>query len=71
MKKGIYKHYKGNLYEVLESVYHSETQEKMVLYRPLYGERNLWVRPYDMFFENISLNGKEQARFAYVGETCE
>ncbi len=47
----IYRHFKGNLYYIEDIVYHSETGEKMVLYRALYGERKLWVRPYDMFLE--------------------
>ena len=45
-KKGIYRHYKGNLYELMELATHSETLEKMVVYRALYGERGVWVRPF-------------------------
>jgi len=71
MKKGLYKHYKGNLYDVIESVTHSETEEQMVLYRPLYGEKGLWVRPYAMFFETVVYEGTEVARFLYVGESDE
>lgn len=67
-KKGKYRHFKGNEYEVVELVHHSETQEPMVLYRALYGERGLWVRPLDMFFETIERDGKTQQRFEYIGE---
>ena len=50
---GIYKHYKGNLYLLEDVIYHSETGEKMVAYRALYGDQKLWCRPYDMFFEEV------------------
>ena len=50
---GIYKHFKGDLYIVEGVAYHSETQEKMVLYRALYGNGDLWVRPYQMFLEGV------------------
>lgn len=50
---GIYKHYKGNLYLVEDIIYHSETGEKMVAYRALYGDNRLWCRPYDMFLEEL------------------
>jgi len=68
MKTGIYEHYKGNHYEVIDTVRHSETEELMVLYRALYGDEGLWVRPYTMFFEQVNLNGVTQDRFKYVGE---
>ena len=55
---GIYRHYKGNLYIVLDICYHSETLEKMVVYRALYGDNKLWVRPYDMFFDEVNKNGQ-------------
>ncbi len=55
---GIYKHYKGDLYIVEDIATHSETLEKMVIYRALYGDNKLWVRPYDMFIEEIE--GKSQ-----------
>jgi len=61
---GRYRHYKGGEYEVLGVVRHSETLEPMVLYRALYGERGLWVRPHAMFFETIEVNGIRQPRFA-------
>jgi hypothetical protein len=63
---GRYRHYKGGEYEVLGAVRHSETLEPLVLYRALYGERGLWVRPHDMFFESIEVNGVLQPRFAAV-----
>ena len=56
---GIYKHYKGNLYIVEDIIYHSETGEKMVAYRALYGDNNLWARPYDMFFDEVNKNGQK------------
>ena len=60
---GLYRHYKGNLYEVIDTVRHSETLEPMTLYRALYGERGLWVRPAAMFSEMVLVDGKPQARF--------
>lgn len=57
--KGIYKHYKGNLYLVEDVCYHSETTEKMVLYRALYEDTKLWCRPYDMFLEEVNKNGQK------------
>jgi hypothetical protein len=65
-RTGRYRHYKGGEYEVLSVVRHSETLEPMVLYRALYGERGLWVRPHSMFFESVELNGIRQPRFAAV-----
>lgn len=62
---GKYRHYKGNEYEVVDLVRHSETEEWLVLYRPQYGEAGLWVRPYDMFFEKVTLkDGQVVDRFA-------
>ena len=66
---GLYRHYKGNLYEVVDTVRHSETLEPLTLYRALYGERGLWVRPADMFMEEVVVNGIQQPRFAKVTET--
>jgi hypothetical protein len=57
--KGIYKHYKGDLYLVEDICYHSETLEKMVIYRALYGDNKLWCRPYDMFFDCVNKNGQK------------
>ena len=67
MKTGIYEHYKGNRYEVIDTVRHSETEELMVLYRTMYGDEDLWVRPYTMFFEEIKVDGKLVPRFKYIG----
>lgn len=65
---GLYRHYKGNLYEVMDTVRHSETLEPMTLYRALYGERGLWVRPSAMFEEEVTVNGVVQARFTKVDD---
>ncbi len=61
---GQYRHYKGMLYEVLGTVRHSETLEPMTLYRALYGEHGLWVRPVAMFLEEVVIEGRRQPRFA-------
>lgn len=66
MKKGIYKHYKGNLYELLYIANHSETLEKMVVYKALYGEGEIWVRPLKMWDELVEVDGKKVLRFEYV-----
>jgi hypothetical protein len=63
-KLGRYRHYKGGEYEVVGVVRHSETLEALVLYRPLYGDSGLWVRPYAMFFEHIEIDGRRRPRFA-------
>lgn len=60
---GIYRHYKGNDYQVLGLVRHSETEEWLVLYKTLYGDYSQWVRPAAMFCESVSINGEEQPRF--------
>ena len=60
---GQYRHYKGMLYEVIDTVRHSETLESMTLYRALYGERGLWVRPAAMFAEEVEIKGIKQLRF--------
>lgn len=66
IKKGIYKHYKGNKYEVIGEANHSETLEKMVVYRALYGEGELWVRPSYMWNEEIETDGKNVPRFELI-----
>ena len=68
LKIGKYQHYKGNFYQVEGIATHSETEEKMAVYRPLYGEGELWVRPLSMFKEQVEIKGKSQPRFAYVGD---
>ncbi len=67
IKKGIYRHYKGNTYEVIGVASHSETLEPMVVYRALYGEHGLWVRPASMWNEEVEVNGKKVRRFEYTG----
>ena len=66
IKKGKYKHYKGNMYEVLDIANHSETLEKMVVYKALYGEGEIWVRPASMWNEKIEIDGKIVKRFEFV-----
>jgi cyclomaltodextrinase / maltogenic alpha-amylase / neopullulanase len=64
IQKGIYRHFKGNRYEVLELARHSETAEQYVVYRALYGDGGVWVRPQSMFEEIIVHDGKRIARFS-------
>lgn len=66
MKKGKYQHYKGHLYELVDIARHSETLEDMVVYRQLYGEFGLWVRPAAMFFEQVEIEGQVMPRFKYL-----
>ena len=68
IKPGKYRHYKGNYYEVLGVASHSETLEPMVVYRALYGQFGLWVRPASMWSELVEVEGKEVLRFAPVEE---
>jgi len=65
VQKGIYKHYKGHLYEVIDRVRHSETLEYLILYKALYGDYGLWVRPEAMFLETVVIDGLEHPRFEY------
>ena len=65
---GKYRHYKGNFYEVIGVARHSETLEEMVVYRALYGEGGLWVRPLGMFLETVTVDGQTVPRFAFVEE---
>ena len=67
-KIGRYSHYKGNEYEVIGVAKHSETLEEFVVYRALYGDNALWVRPKAMFSETVEVNGKKVPRFKYVGK---
>ncbi len=62
--EGLYRHYKGLMYEVVGTARHSESLEPMTLYRALYGERGLWVRPAAMFNEEVVIDGVRQPRFA-------
>ena len=67
MKLGKYRHFKGKEYEVLAVAKHSETLEEMVVYRALYGEGDVWVRPLAMFEEQVERDGKVFPRFTYIG----
>ena len=68
IKPGRYRHFKGKEYEVRYIATHSETLEEMVVYRALYGERGVWVRPASMWNEVIERDGKTYRRFTYIGE---
>jgi len=68
LKAGRYKHYKGNMYEVYMTAQHSETEEWMVVYKALYGEQGMWVRPYEMFVEEVEVEGVMVPRFAKVSD---
>lgn len=68
IKPGRYRHFKGKEYEVLYIATHSETREEMVVYRALYGEHGVWVRPASMWNEVIERDGKTYRRFTYIGE---
>ena len=65
---GRYRHFKGKYYEVIGVAKHSETEEEMVVYRQLYGEHGLWVRPASMWEETVERDGKTYQRFTYVGD---
>lgn len=68
MELGLYKHYKGNIYEVIGVAKHSETLEEMVVYKATYQKdgENLWVRPLQMFLETVTIDGVEQKRFKKI-----
>ena len=66
VKRGIYQHYKGAQYEVIGCANHSETQEEVVVYRALYGDYGLWVRPKEMFIEKVQINEQLCPRFALM-----
>jgi hypothetical protein len=68
IQPGRYRHYKGNDYEVVGVAKHSETEEEVVVYRALYGERGLWVRPLVMFLETVVVEGQPQPRFQFMAE---
>lgn len=68
IKPGRYRHFKGNEYEVIGLARHSETQEEMVVYRALYGDFGLWVRPARMCNETVERDGKTFRRFTYIGQ---
>lgn len=66
---GLYRHFKGNEYEVISFARHSETLEDMVIYKALYGEGGTWARPLSMWENPIEADGKTVKRFEYIGET--
>ena len=66
LRPGIYRHFKGNLYEVMTVARHTETEEEMVVYRALYGDFGIWVRPLAMFTEQIERDGQRITRFEFV-----
>ena len=68
IKPGRYRHFKGREYEVIGVAKHSETLEEMVVYRQLYGEHGLWVRPASMWEETVVRDGKTYKRFTYIGD---
>ena len=68
IKTGKYRHFKGMEYEVIGVAKHSETLEEMVVYRALYGDGGLWVRPAAMWNETVERDGKTYQRFTYMGE---
>ena len=67
IKPGKYRHFKGNMYEVIGVAKHSESLEEMVVYRALYGSSDLWVRPVSMWNETVERDGKTFKRFEYIG----
>ncbi len=66
IKPGRYQHFKGKFYEIIGTAKHSETMEELVVYRALYGDRELWVRPKNMFLESVTVEGKKVPRFKHV-----
>ncbi len=67
LQAGKYQHFKGNFYQVYGVATHSETAETLVVYRPLYGEGKMWVRPLSMFTENVEHEGVVKSRFSFIG----
>lgn len=66
LSPGLYQHFKGQQYQVITTATHSESQEQLVIYQALYGERGIWARPLTMFTELVDRDGKQQPRFALV-----
>ncbi len=67
IKEGRYRHYKGKAYQVLGFAIHSETLEEMVIYKALYGDEAVWVRPASMWLDMVEINGQMFKRFEYIG----
>lgn len=65
LKRGLYQHFKGNYYRVIDVARHSETNEELVVYQALYGDKGIWARPLAMFIEQIERDGKTLQRFTY------
>lgn len=68
IKLGKYRHFKGNEYEVIAIAKHSETTEDYVVYKALYGDGGMWVRPASMWNETVERDGVTYKRFTYIGE---
>ena len=68
LKPGRYRHYKGQEYQVIDVARHSETDEQLVVYRCLYGDHSLWVRPLSMFRESVIVAGEQVPRFSFVSD---
>ena len=66
MQTGYYRHFKDMPYQVIDIALHSETQEEYVVYRALYGERRLFIRPKTMFFEDVTRDGTTKPRFQFI-----
>lgn len=66
LKPGLYQHFKGAMYRVMHLAHHSETQEPLVIYRALYGDKGVWARPLSMFSETVERDGETRPRFAYL-----
>lgn len=68
LKPGKYRHYKGRTYELICVAKHTETDEPLVIYRALYGDRKIWARPYSMWTEKVMVNGVETPRFTWIDD---
>lgn len=62
---GIYKHFKGNFYRLMNVAVHSETKEKYIVYQAMYDDFTIYIRPFDMFFEDVDRDGSVKPRFKY------